>query len=425
MKKIFSFISSLKFAIALLIIIALTSSIGTFIPQNKPFSFYIEEFNNGNPIWNIINPKSIIFLQLNKVYSSYWFILLLGLLTLSLILCSFRRQLPSLKLANNWIDYKNASNFRRLAISDSISLNKPKDKINELDNILKNKNWVVLNNHNRLSARKGLIGRVGPLIVHIGLITLIASATYGNLNNFTVEEFINIGSSIDLRDNSNNNIIQITLKNFQIERDSSGLPKQYNSELELYNKSSNTKEIKTTSVNNPIRYGGATIYQADWGISSLRLKINSKIYEFSLKDIPELGEQVWGARLELGNSKDQNFFLVIDNEKGPLSIFDSEGILLKKIYLNEPQVNIKDINFQLNKINTSSGIILKRDPSIPLIYFSFGIAIIGTILSLVPTQQIWALALENENQFLIGGNSNKNLSGLKNDFIEIINGLNN
>lgn len=52
--------------------------------------------------------------------------------------------------------------------------------------------------------------------------------------------------------------------------------KQFHSDISLFDL--NGKEVmrKTISVNNPLRYGGFTIYQTDWGFSALQILKNDE-----------------------------------------------------------------------------------------------------------------------------------------------------
>ena len=63
--------------------------------------------------------------------------------------------------------------------------------------------------------------------------------------------------------------------------------------------------------------------------------------------------------------------------------------------------------------------IIKNDPSIPFIYFSFVLIIFGTILSLIPTNQLWILFNKESKNLLIGGLSNRNLLGFKKEFFKL------
>ena len=73
----------------------------------------------------------------------------------------------------------------------------------------------------------------------------------------------------------------------------------------------------------------------------------------------------------------------------------------------------------LKKIIPSSGLIIKSDPSVPFIYLSFIFIIFGTIISLIPTNQLWILVNEESKKLSIGGLSNKNLVGFKKEFLKL------
>ena len=95
-KKFILNISSLRFAILLIIFIAISSGVGTFIPQGNDQQDYID-FYNETPIFGFINGHQVLKFQLDHVYTSNWFLFSLILLCISLAACSFRRQIPSLK----------------------------------------------------------------------------------------------------------------------------------------------------------------------------------------------------------------------------------------------------------------------------------------------------------------------------------------
>ena len=418
LKNLILKISSLKFAILLIIFIAISSSIGTFIPQGNNQQEYID-FYNETPIFGFINGNGVLKLQLDHIYTSNWFLLSLVLLCISLAACSFRRQIPSLKAALKWTDYKNEKNFYKLQLIHNYEINRDGDHISKANSVLRKNGWNISKFENRLSARKGLVGKLGPIIVHIGLIILLIGSAYGNFISQSKEQFLRKGESLDLINESTYSKVTIKLKNFLIERESDGKPKQFISNLDFYSEKPKLNEIKTTKVNHPIRYKGLTIYQADWSISNIVIEIDDILYQLQLKPIPEIGDQIWGLLLELGSEKKKNYLLTIDNENGPLKISSIEDFSESFAYLNNDPIEINSSKLSLKKIIPSSGLIIKNDPSIPFIYSSFILIILGTILSLIPTNQIWILFNADSNKLFIGGLSNRNLLGFKKEFLKL------
>ena len=87
---VWDFLASVKLAVTLLIILALSSVLGTVIPQGNPQAFYHQYASEA---W----AKVILAAQLDQVYSSFWFLLLVAVLALNLIVCSLKRLPQALK----------------------------------------------------------------------------------------------------------------------------------------------------------------------------------------------------------------------------------------------------------------------------------------------------------------------------------------
>jgi len=224
---------------------------------------------------------------------------------------------------------------------------------------------------------------------------------------------------LDLINESTNSKANVKLVDFSIERESDGIPKQFISKLNFSSEDLNLNEIKTAKVNHPIRFKGLTIYQADWAISNVVLEIDNILYQLILKEIPEIGNQVWGILIELGSETKKNFLLTIDNENGPLKISNIEYFSGNNLYINDDALEVNSSKVSLKKIIPSSGLIIKNDPSIPFIYFSFILIIFGTLISLIPTNQLWILVNKESQKLSIGGLSNKNLVCFKKEFFKL------
>ena len=411
-------ISSLKFAISLIIFIAISSSIGTFIPQGNNKESYKDLFNEA-PIFGLINGDKVLKLQLDHVYTSFWFLFTLILLCISLAACSFRRQIPALKASLKWTYYKNEKRFNKLQLVSNYQINNDIDHTSKAESFLKEKGWSTSKFKNYLSARKGLYGKLGPIVVHIGLIILLIGSAYGSFTSQSKEQYLSTGESLDLINESNNSTTTIKLDKFLIDRESDGIPKQFISKLNFFSNDPKLNEIKIAKVNHPIRFNGLTIYQADWAISNIVLEIDNILYQLKLKPIPEIGNQIWGVLIELGKEQKKSYLLTIDNENGPLKISSIENFSENVLFLNSDHIQINSSEISLKKIIPSSGLIIKNDPSIPFVYFSFVLIIFGTILSLIPTNQLWILFIPENKKLLIGGLSNRNLLGFKKEFFKL------
>jgi len=179
-QRFLAWISDLRVAIGLLLMIAIASAIGTAIPQGELNSSYLERYD-ANPWLGVINGSTLLRLQLDHVYSSSWFLAMLAWLGLALILCSWRRQWPALKAALQWIDYKEPRQLSKLAIAETIPSPDKGKGVETLAAHLNQQGWQVQQQPGRLAARRGIIGRAGPLLVHVGLVLLMIGAAWGAL----------------------------------------------------------------------------------------------------------------------------------------------------------------------------------------------------------------------------------------------------
>ena len=76
-------VSSMRFAISLLTVICIAAVIGTVLKQAEPAVNYVNQFG---PFWAGL----FLQLQLNAVYSAWWFLLILAFLVVSTSLCIAR-----------------------------------------------------------------------------------------------------------------------------------------------------------------------------------------------------------------------------------------------------------------------------------------------------------------------------------------------
>jgi len=421
--QVLNWLSSLKIAILILLLIAISCATGTIIPQQEADQFYYDNFNK-NPFLGIINGNILLLLELNHIYTSFWFLILLIWLAVSLTVCSFRRQLPILKSALDWIDYKSPRQIAKLSISQTIPTSNTSKSLKEITINLNNQGWKVKETDGRIAARKGAVGRVGPIFIHLGMILLMVGATYGSLNGKTIEKFLAPGRSLDLLNTNEEKGLTVKLQSFQIERDPKGIAEQYRSIVNII-EPNGTNETKEISVNYPLRYKGLTLYQADWALAAITIQIdNSPKLQIPIESIPELGEQAWGTIIPTQKNGKDPILLTVNSELGPVIIYDNDGTRLMTLGINK-EAEVKESLIKIINIIPSSGLLLKRDPGVPIVYTSFAIILIGGSLSLISTKKIWIIQ-EKENPLIyIGGLSNRNLSGLSKELPKLISLLDN
>src|SRR5260370_17663480 len=94
-RSIIEVLSSMRFAISLLVILSIASIIGTVLTQDDPYPNYVNQFG---PFWADIFRT----LALYTVYSSWWFMLILTFLIVSVSLCVARTRPKMIAKARSW-----------------------------------------------------------------------------------------------------------------------------------------------------------------------------------------------------------------------------------------------------------------------------------------------------------------------------------
>jgi len=399
-------LADLRFAISILLLIGLTSIIGTIIEQNQSIETYKINYPLTNPILGFLSWDTIIRFGLDHVYTTWWFISLILLFGISLIICTFLQQLPSLKVARRCQFLRNIKQFRRLKISILLT----NFSTTKLLFKLKQNEYSLFQQKNIVYCYKGLIGRIAPIIVHFSMILILSGTIIGSLFGFNAQEMIPKTETFHVQNILNIGQLAIIPKvstrvnDFWITYTKQKTISQFYSNISILN--INGKEIKqvTNFVNFPLIYKSIYYYQTDWDIIGLRFQ-NSQHKTIEYQLINAIGNQnkVWLTWIPANKIFDTGILIIIDNLQGYYSIYNSKGIFLGNGELNE-NLNLNR-SFKLMEIISSTGLQIKIDPGIPVIYIGFLFLIISTFISYITYSQIWIIQ-DNQKTF-IGGTTNR------------------
>ncbi len=261
------FFCSVKLTIVLLLSLAFTSILGTFIPQNENPDAYIHAF--GPFLYQFLSVLGVF-----DMYHSWWFQGLLMLLAINIIVCSIDRLKGSWKLIFNRNPNVRPERFTRR--SDARTLT---DKRN-IEELIAAYQPIIAKQYpncevtrSDLSAtiygEKGRLSRLGVYIVHLSVILLLAGGLVGSFFGF--EGFVNIpeGEAIDTIRLRNSGRIhrldfQIRCDNFSMTVYETGTPKEYRSSLSIVEGEKVVKQ-KEIIVNDPLHYRGINIFQSSYG----------------------------------------------------------------------------------------------------------------------------------------------------------------
>ncbi len=424
--RLIAWIADLRLAIGLLLVIAVASGVGTAIPQQETEVFYHKLYDS-KPWLGVIKGGALLNLQLDHVYSSSWFLALLAWLALALLLCSWRRQWPALQAALRWVDYRQPRQLSKLSVAESLTSPTPQTSLANLEALLRRRGWQLQRHDDRLAARRGVAGRIGPLLVHAGMVTLMVGAAWGNLGGQRLEQFLAPGRELELLDSRGHSQVTLALDAFSVQRDPAGRPEQFTSKLRLLKGDGQTdpQALKQAeiSVNHPLRFQGITLYQADWSLAAINIQLGrSPVLQLPLQSFPQLGEQVWGLVLPTRPDGSDPVLLSIQSEQGPVEVFGPDGNSLGKISVGGDATEIRGLPIRIEGVLPASGILLKRDPGVPLVYAGFALALLGGGLSLVATRQLWAIAEGDgvTGRLHVAGLCNRNLTAFASELPQLL-----
>lgn len=237
------------------------------MPQGLPNKYYIENYSSIHSI--------ITAFQLNKVYSSIIFRVLISFFIVNLVGCT-------LKILPGQI-VRMDKNYYPKVINDSDNLLGEGLDLDDFKDTLYNNRFKILDKDNGFVAYKHKIGNLGSTITHLGIVIIIIGGFFGNL--LDKEGFVNLlpGDSKVFEDNG----FSIVLDDFYLDFRDDGSTEQYYSHITILE---DNKEIKKDKmwVNKPIKYKRLNLYQSSYGWAS-KLNIhdneNNLLYEHLLRNM--------------------------------------------------------------------------------------------------------------------------------------------
>jgi cytochrome c biogenesis protein len=313
LRSVVELLSSMRFSISLLTVICIASVIGTVLKQGEPLNNYVNQFG---PFWADVFGA----LNLNTVYSAWWFMLILAFLVISTTLC-ITRNTP--KILADWNVYKEGMREQSLKAfghkADAVLSESSAVASDRMARQLAGSGWKVKVQQREqgmmIAAKAGRANKLGYIAAHSAIVLVcIGGLLDGDLftrmqqwfggksiytgggmiadvpaehrlsprnpafrGNMFVSEGLSSSTAIL---NQNGGILlqdlpfSIELKKFIVEYYSTGMPKLFASEIIIHDKETGEKKPARVEVNHPARHRGIEIYQSsfDDGGSSVKLQ---------------------------------------------------------------------------------------------------------------------------------------------------------
>jgi cytochrome c biogenesis protein len=429
LSEIGDFFASVKLALVLLIALAVTSILGTVLPQGEPLEFYKQGYNQ-------VGGKLIDFFQLYDMYHSWWFQWLLFLLAVNLIVCSLKR------FSTTW---KVIKAYPR-AVSDSLFESLPfHRKFSFKENPFDSQTWIetLLGSHfgkavplsssegKALYWEKGRFSRFGVYLVHLSVLIIFSGAIIGSLFGFK--------GFLELKEGASQNLIfikgsqdlkkldfSVKLDRFALSFYSNGMPKEYRSDLSFWEKGQE-KEKAEIRVNDPYTYKGITFYQSSWDqfptAATLSLKRGDRETELVIQmdqkvPVPETPFALQAVRYVNNLSN-------LGPALGVILYKEQEEVEHSWILANHPEFHgnrLGEFHLKIKEIKTRyvSGLQVNQDPGVWFIWIGSSLMLIGFIVTFYFShQQVWIWIRERKDskgvertEVLMGATSQKNRGAL-------------
>lgn len=305
-------LSSMRFAISLLTLIAIAAMIGTVMKQNEPMPNYVNQFG---PFWFEVFAK----VGLYAVYSAWWFLLIMGFLVMSTSLCIIRNTPKMLRDMRSWrenvreqslLNFHHKEHWQTALAGPALA----QQTVKRLADAGYRSKVVEKENGILVAAKQGAANKFGYIFAHSAIVIICvgglldsdmpiraqewflgktAFAGNGVIADIPAKHRLGLGnptfrgntmipegsaSSSAIIPRADGVLIQdlpftIELKKFNIDFYSTGMPKLFASEVVVRDHATGKTTKAVIEVNKPLIHGGLAIYQSSFedGGSKLRL----------------------------------------------------------------------------------------------------------------------------------------------------------
>ncbi|KKK34736.1 cytochrome c biogenesis protein ResB [Salinicoccus sediminis] len=461
--RIWIFFTSVKVGVSIILAITVAAAIGTIFPQEyyipigvDPGEHYQENYGTLGYLYYSMG--------FHNLYSSWWFLVLNGLLALSIIAASIDRGIPLFKSLSRQHVKKHGSFFRRQRLF--LNTERPADTSSLID-AFSRKRYKVRQDGDSYLLEKGRLSRYGPYINHMGLILLLFGSMLRFFPGMYVDEILYLKEGeteeipttqgqyyvknerfvIDTYDKEDGEVFQQALSegsdlvsNFQTD-----IVFYKNNSTDIAGSSPDLEEIDEYSirVNHPFSFGSYELYQSSYDNSQLKamtfrvedssgntigdnftinldnpesqfavsedISVNMRAYSPDFLEVADNGTLVSATPVPTNPAF---VFEVINGQESELSllqIMNSTDITANNEY---------NIRFVGAEEHVASVLTVKKDYTIPFIATGFVIFLIGlSVGSYINHRRIWIRA---DGDLMFAAHTNKNYFGMKREINEVL-----
>ncbi|MGE8204376.1 cytochrome c biogenesis protein ResB [Heyndrickxia sp. NPDC080065] len=471
--KVWNFFSSVKVGVWLIVITLIASAIGTILPQQDyinsltPEKYYKDEYGWFGELW--------YKLGFQDLYSSWWYLLLVASIGVSLVICSLDRFIPLHRALKNQKVTRHEGFLKRQRLyvrTDNVLSENAFDSIKQK---LVKKRYKIREEDGNILAEKGRFSRWGPYVNHIGLIIFLIGGMLRFVPGMYVDElmWVREGEKKVIPGTNEKFFLEnkkFILETYDKEKDKKtfdqalsrvgSVAKNFQTNVVLYERmdggiageADKLKKVKDFSikVNTPLKAGHFALYQMDYKLDELKAmsfelqkKSNGESFgdlTIDLFDPQNVYNLKNGYKVELmgyypdfsgfaKNGEPQTSSSVPNNPAFLFRMFSPEHpkgeVSFVAIKQNVEPLGENDYKIAFKSIDTRnvSALQVHKDLTLWILAVGGAIFMIGVIQGMYWNhRRIW---IRRENgEVKVAAHTNKNWYGIKNEIKLILEGTN-
>ncbi|WP_210365582.1 cytochrome c biogenesis protein ResB [Bacillus sp. REN3] len=320
--KIWNFFSSVKVGVWLIVITLIASALGTifpqemYIPPTMPASQYYEEQYG----WL---GKLYYDLGFHNLYSSWWYLILIASIGISLVICSLDRVIPLYRALAKQRVSRHEGYLKRQRMFSVTDTEVGETEVAKIKEKLSGKRYTIREENGDILAEKNRFSRWGPYVNHVGLIIFLIGGMLRFVPGMYVDEILWLregetraipGTNGEYYLKNNAFIFEVydeekDDKIFKEAINKAGtVVKNYQTNATLYKKQGATvpgekpelEKVRDQSiqVNKPLKVDGFALYQVDYKLDEM----NNMAFKLENK---KTGKQFGDLKIDLYNPKDE------------------------------------------------------------------------------------------------------------------------
>jgi cytochrome c biogenesis protein len=314
--KIWNFFSSVKVGVWLIVVTLVASAFGTILPQEMyipPVGTAAEYYQDQYGWFG----KLYYDLGFHNLYSSWWYLILIASIGVSLVICSLDRVVPLYRALKKQRVTRHEGFLKRQRLYGVSEAAPSSEGMEKLRDNLKARRYSIREENGNILAEKNRFSRWGPYVNHVGLIIFLIGGMLRFVPGMYVDQVIWIreGETKVIPETEGEYYLQndqFLLEVYDKENDgevfgealerNGMVVKNYQSNVTLYKKQGDTvpgeepelDKVKDHQirVNEPLKFDGFALYQVDYKLNELNKMT------FTLQE-KETGEEFGEIQIDL------------------------------------------------------------------------------------------------------------------------------